>query len=299
MLINLESIIKKVNAIEVIGSIDRQVSEIKAIDQYNGLESALYWVSDKNISIINTLQKGIIICSLAIKKLKPLPSCTYVIVDNPRQAFQIVLTECLQNEVQSFGIDPSSHIGSNVVIGNNVRIGKFNVIESGCIIEDDVTLGHSNVLHQNTVIQKNAIIGSHNTIGGTGFGYEKDKSGNQQLIPHIGNVLIKSNVHIGNNCCIDRAVLGSTTIGHNVKVDNLVHIAHGVQIMDNSLIIANSMIGGSSIIGKNVWLSPSCSILNKLHIKDNALVGMGAVVIDDVDENVTVVGNPARKIIKK
>ena len=118
-------------------------------------------------------------------------------------------------------------------------------------------------------------------------------------MPHIGNVHLKENVEIGNNVCIDRAVMGSTLLSENVKVDNLVHIAHGVQIGKNSLIIANSMIAGSVVIGDNVWVSPSASIRQKLIVENDALVGMGAVVVKNVTESSVVAGNPAKLFPKK
>lgn len=127
-----------------------------------------------------------------------------------------------------------------------------------------------------------------------GFGYEKNEQGDYEVLPHIGNVIIKDNVEIGNNNCIDRAVLGSTILHKNVKVDNLVHIAHGVVIDENSLIIAHAMIGGSTEIGKNVWVSPGALIINKLKVEDNSLIGMGAVVVRKVDKNTVVAGNPAK-----
>ena len=85
----------------------------------------------------------------------------------------------------------------------------------------------------------------------------------------------------------------------NVKIDNLVHISHGVIIGANSLIIANSMIAGSSIIGEDVWISPSSSILNKKCIGNNSVIGMGAVVLKDVKEGQIIIGNPGKELIKK
>jgi UDP-3-O-[3-hydroxymyristoyl] glucosamine N-acyltransferase len=158
-------------------------------------------------------------------------------------------------------------------------------------------IGHNNTIHKKTIIGNDVKIGSNNTIGGVGFGYEKNEFGKNEVLPHIGNVVIKNKVEVGNNTCIDKAVLGSTIICENVKIDNLVHIAHGVIIKDNSLIIANSMIGGSSIIGENVWVSPSVSIINKISVGDNSLVGMGAVVLKSLDQNTVSVGNPS-KVIK-
>jgi UDP-3-O-[3-hydroxymyristoyl] glucosamine N-acyltransferase len=88
--------------------------------------------------------------------------------------------------------------------------------------------------------------------------------------------------------------MGSTHIGKNVKIDNLVHIAHGVKIAQNALIIANAMIAGSAIIEENVWFGPSSSLLNKGVVKKDALVGMGSVVVKLVEENTVVAGNPAK-----
>jgi UDP-3-O-[3-hydroxymyristoyl] glucosamine N-acyltransferase len=104
-------------------------------------------------------------------------------------------------------------------------------------------------------------------------------------------------VEIGNNTCVDRAVMGSTFLRKNVKVDNLVHIAHGCDIGENSLVIANAMVAGSVQMGKNCWIAPSSSILNKVKIAHDATIGMGAVILKDVQKGEVVVGNPG-KVIK-
>ena len=109
---------------------------------------------------------------------------------------------------------------------------------------------------------------------------------------------MENNVEIGNNTCVDRAVIGSTTLGENVKVDNLVHIAHGVKVARNTVIIANAMVAGSVTIGENTWIAPSASILNQKNIGDNVLVGMSSLVLKDVEDNQIVAGVPA-KVIKK
>jgi UDP-3-O-[3-hydroxymyristoyl] glucosamine N-acyltransferase len=149
------------------------------------------------------------------------------------------------------------------------------------------------------ILGKNTFIGENCSIGNDGFGYIQDENKKWIKFPHYGDVVIGDDVEIGNNVCIDRGTLSNTIIGNGVKIDNLVHIAHNVEIGENTLIIAQTMIGGSSKIGKDCWISPSTSIKNGINIGDNVLIGMGAVVLKDVENNKVMVGNPAKELIKK
>jgi acetyltransferase-like isoleucine patch superfamily enzyme len=134
-------------------------------------------------------------------------------------------------------------------------------------------------------------VGANSTIGGEGFGYSGDKK-----MPHIGKVVLGECVEIGSNCCIDRGCLSNTVIGDYVKLDNLVHIAHGVKIGEGTKIAAHTMIAGSVTIGKNVWIGPSVSIINGVTIGDNAYIGIGTNIIKDVPAGETWCGNPGRKL---
>lgn len=150
----------------------------------------------------------------------------------------------------------------------------------------------------NVIIGEECNIKSGVVIGQAGFGFEKDENGIPIHFPHLGRIVIGNNVYIGANTVIDRATLTSTIIGDHVKIDNLVHIAHNVIIGDYSYIIAGTILGGGVHIGKNCWIAPNVSIKQQLSIGDNALVGLGAVVLKNVDDNMIVVGNPA-KILEK
>jgi UDP-3-O-[3-hydroxymyristoyl] glucosamine N-acyltransferase len=244
------------------------------------------------------VQKGCIICHPEAMNNAYNDNCTFLVSNSPRKLF----ADFLQLFADKFdpvtpNIHPTAIVCDSARVGNNVLIGAHAFIANDVVIGDNCVIGHNTVIEPRTVIGNDVRIGSNCTIGGVGFGFEKNEENLYKRIPHIGNVVIKEKVEIGNNTCIDRAVLGSTIIESNVKIDNLVHIAHNVQIGENTMVIANSMIAGSTKIGQNVWVAPSTSVLNKLIIEDNATLGLGSVIIRDVSENDTVVGNPGRKIL--
>ncbi len=291
----LKEIIENIKSIEFIGDDTTIINDIIQLDKTNKRSDVIYWCNDKNMDLLSSCETGTIICSDKIKETDYIKrNCNYIIVENPRAVFAQVLKDFFMPENEISAISQKASIHPSVKIGENVFVGDFTVIEKNCVIGDNTYIGYNNTILAKTVIGNAVKIGNNNTIGGIGFGYEKDENGNYEVLPHIGNVLICDKVEIGNNTCIDRAVLGSTVLHENVKVDNLVHIAHGVTIGENSLIIAHAMIGGSTKIGKNVWVAPGALIINKVKVEDDSLIGMGAVVVKRVEKKTIVAGNPAR-----
>lgn len=295
MEIKLEIILSKLPVIETIGNVDRVIKNVVSASNTISGDHDIVWISDKNIDFIKKIEKGIVICSERTDKGNLKEGCTYLLVSNPRFYFLNLVRDFFVERETAF-VSPRSVIDPTVKIGKNITIQAGVVLEKNCEIGDDTIIDSNTVIKRGTIIGSRVKIGANNTIGGVGFGYEKNQFGTFELIPHIGNVVIEDEVEIGNNTTIDRAVLGSTILRRNCKIDNLVHIAHGVEIGENSLIIANAMIAGSCTIGKDVWVSPSASVLNKLEVGDNALIGMGAVVLKNVSANQTVVGNPAKDL---
>ncbi|HXS38218.1 MAG TPA: UDP-3-O-(3-hydroxymyristoyl)glucosamine N-acyltransferase [Flavipsychrobacter sp.] len=295
-MISIKKILNDIDYLEYVGDTDASVKAPVQLDVNNSDPTLLMWVNNKNIHLLHEVGMGIIICDDTFKDFKN--TCNYIITKTPRLLFKQILELFFLPKPRT-GVAESAKIAQGVSIGKDVFIGEHVVVEEGCSIGDNTSIYHNTVILANTQIGNNVKIGSNNTIGGVGFGYEKDVDSEYSLIPHLGNVVIKDQVEIGNNTCIDRAVLGSTIIHKNAKIDNLVHIAHGVEIGDNSLIIANAMIGGSTIIGNNVWFAPSASVLNKKHIADDAVIGMAAVVVKDVQKGETIVGNPGKPLNKK
>ncbi len=274
--------------------------EIKDINDISFDLNSIGWCSDKNFKLLHKISKGSVILSKNgddYCTLNNFNLFNIITVDNPRRVFNQILNKFYLITDPIPFISSSAQISKSVKFNSKrVNIGHNTVIEEDVELGDMVFIGPNTVLKRGTIIKNNVKIGSNCSIGGLGFGYEKNEEGNYEFIPHIGNVLIEDNVEIGNNVCVDRAVLGSTKISKNVKIDNLVHIAHGVKIGENSLIIANAMIAGSTIIGENVWVAPSSSIKQKLIIENNSTIGMGGVVIKDVGESDIVAGVPAKKI---
>lgn len=296
MELKIDNILKKLPVIKVIGKREREVCNVVNAGREKFSENDVCWVSDKNIDLLKQISEGAVIISNDVAEHLLNQTCTYLVVENPRRYFLNLVKEFFLENPEPPEVSSRSFIHASVKLGKNVNIKAGVVIEKNSTIGDETSIDCNTVIKKGTVIGKRVKIGANNTIGGEGFGYEKDVSGQFEFLPHIGNVIIEDDVEIGNNTTIDRAVIGSTIIRKNVKIDNLVHIAHGVELGENSLIIANSMIAGSCVIGKNVWVAPSASVLNKISVGDDAVVGMGAVVLKPVAAKQVVVGNPAKDI---
>lgn len=280
---------------EFIGDKKTSISAVTGILESQGKDcsSHLSWINEKNAGLIKeSLIVGLLILNKVSYNILKNNNCNFLIVENPRLIFQKIL-KLFFSQKKSAGIESSARIDSSVNISSGTYIGHNVVIEEGCKIGKECEIMHNTVILRNTIIGDRVRIGSNCTIGNFGFGYEKNENEDFELIEHLGYVVISDDVHIHNNTCIDRGVLGQTFIGENVKIDNLVHIAHGVRIERNSLIIAHAMVAGSVNIGENCWIAPCTSIKNQLNIAPGTLTGIGSVVLKNSSENDVLIGSPA------
>ncbi len=190
-------------------------------------------------------------------------------------------------------------IGPMVVIGDRVTIGSRVTIGPGVVIGDDVTIGDDSVIKANTTIGERCKVGDRAlihpgvVIGSDGYGFAMDQNGCHVKRPQLGIVVIGEDVEIGANSTIDRATFGETRIGSGVKIDNLVHVAHNVDVGDNSLLIAQVGISGSTTLGRNVIVGGAAGINDHVNIGDGAMIVAKSGVHNDLEKGAIVCGYPA------
>ena len=220
--------------------------------------------------------------ALVLKKIYPTAD-----IDYP----DFTLTRPTSNKFKSV------KFGNNVLVGKNARIGKETIIGANSIIEQNVIIGKncvigSNVNIKNTLIGDNVVIQDGCKIGQKGFGFIPIKDKNIKF-PHIGKVIIETNVEIASGCTIDRGSIDDTFIGKNSYLDNQVHIAHNVKIGSNCMIAGQVGFAGSSTIGNNVSIGGQAGISGHLKIGNNVKIGGGSGVVKDIEDNQIVMGYPA------
>lgn len=249
-----------------------------------------------NLESLEAYDDMLVICN---KTLVPENTkVNYIFTDNPHSVFFSLLDRFFITHDTNNNVIDSSSIVETDNIGNNVSIGRYCCIGKEVIIGDNVKIYNNVSIEGKITIGDNTVINSGVVIVMDGYAFFDDINGRHRRVPHPGGVIIGKNVEIGANTCIAKGCLGNTIICDNVKIDNLCHIGHNVVIGKNSKIIALSMLGGSSVIGDDVWVAPCAAIKNQVTVGDNSLVGMGAVVIKDVEPEAVVAGVPAKFIRK-
>ena len=201
-------------------------------------------------------------------------------------------------------IDKTAEIGKNIYIGafayigKNVRIGDNVNIYPHCFIGDNVTIKNNSTLYSgvkiyhNCYIEKNSTIHSGSVIGSDGFGFAPNTDKAYDKIPQIGNVIIKEGVEIGANTCIDRATMGSTIIHKGVKLDNMIQVAHNVEIGENTVIASHTAIAGSSKVGKNCMIGGQVAIAGHLTIANNVKIAGKTGIAKSVTKDGEVLQGP-------
>ncbi len=297
---------------KVIGNPDVTVTGISGIKEATKGD-VTFLANQKYIQLLESTQASVIITSPDMNIPQGIDK-TFILTDNPSLAFAKLVEYWFPQEVDHpKGVHPTAIIGKDVVLGKNVAIGAYVIIEKGVEIGDntiiyagtyighDTKIGSDCLIYPNVSIRERISIGnrviihSGTVIGSDGFGFATVK-GVHHRIPQIGTVVIEDDVEIGANVTIDRARFDKTIIGRGTKIDNLVQIAHNVVIGENSIIVAQAGISGSTIIGKGVILAGQAGVVGHISIGDGSIVGAQSGVTKSVPPGTVVLGSPARPI---
>lgn len=289
---------------EVVGDGEVEISGVASIDAAQSGQITLI-AHSKYLKKLEMTKASAVIAPKEITYAgKPL-----ILTSNPQLAFAKVLALFFTKPYQSKGIDPSAHIAPTAQLGRDLTIYPQVYVGDRCRIEDRVTLypgvfvgddsviGEDSILYPNVTVYSGSILGkrvilhSGVVIGADGFGYVKEGKKNTK-IPQVGGVIIEDDVEIGANSAIDRATLGKTIIRRGVKIDNLVTIAHNVEIGEDSIIVAQVGIAGSTKIGRNVILAGQVGVIDHLEIGDNVMVGAQSGVAQNLPANQAFTGTP-------
>jgi UDP-3-O-[3-hydroxymyristoyl] glucosamine N-acyltransferase len=297
---------------EIVGDEEALVNGLSKID--DGQANTLSFLANPAYTeYIYSTKATVVIVGKDFLPERSLPeTCTLIKVENPYGSFAKLLEMYNQIRFDRTGISERANISESATIGEKVYIGPGVVVEEGakigdrskiygnCFIGQNAVIGKDCILHAGVSVMAECLIGDDCVlqpgvvVGGDGFGFSPNSENNYHKVPQIGNVIIEDHVEIGANTTIDRATLGSTIIRRGVKIDNLIQVAHNVEIGENTVIAAQTGIAGSTKIGKNCMIGGQVGIIGHLNIADGVKIAAQSGIARDInEENAVVQGSPA------
>ncbi len=265
------------------------------VDSFGKIEEAkngqlTFFANPKYEEFLYSTGASIIIIGDAYELKQPLKA-TLIRVTDAYTAFATLLSKYQEIMTQQLaGIQEPSYIsktatyGENVFIGafaylgENVKVGSNTKIFPQVYIGDNVTIGSNTMIHPGAKIYRDCVIGSNTiihagcVIGSDGFGFAPQSDGQFKKVPQMGNVIVEDNVEIGSNTTIDRATIGSTIIRSGAKLDNLIQVAHNVEVGNSTAIAAQAGISGSTKIGSGVIIGGQAGLAGHINIADNVKI---------------------------
>ena len=287
-----------------------------AVSSFGKIEEAQpgqlsFLANPKYEEYLYTTRASVIIINESFQLKQPV-NATLIRVADAYTAFATLLTTYQEiMEQQLSGIQQPSYVaktasyGNNVFIGafaylgENVKVGNNSKIFPNAYIGDGVTIGDNSIIHPGVKIYHDCKIGNKVTIhagtviGSDGFGFAPQADGSFKKVPQIGNVVIEDNVEIGANSTIDRATIGSTLIKGGAKLDNLIQVAHNVEIGNSTVIAAQTGVSGSTRIGNGVMIGGQAGIVGHIQVGDGARINAQSGVSKSVEPGKAVTGSPA------
>ena len=296
---------------EVSGNGEMVIKGLNGIDQATD-EEITFVTNHKMAGFLDDCKAAACIVPADMEELS-IPS---VRVLNPDLAAAIIHNHLLRQPYVAQGVHQAAVIGNScsvpddvtigpmVCIGDRVRIGHRVTVYPGVVIGDEAVIGDDTILHANVSIAERCVIGRRVilyagvVIGSDGFGYATDQKGGHVKKPQIGNVQIDDDVEIGANSCVDRAAFGTTRVRSGAKIDNLVMVAHNVDIGENSILIGQVGIAGSTTLGRNVVLGGMAGVGGHLSIGNRVMVAGMSGVHSNLKDGEIVGGAPAFDVKK-
>lgn len=274
-----------------------------------------FLANPKYTNYIYDTEASIVIVNNDFKAEKAIKA-TLIRVENAYKSFATLLEFYNSQRHHKSGIDENTYIdetatygdhlylGAFSYIGKHVKIGNNVKIHPQCFIGDNVTIKDNVTLYPGVKIYHDCIIGNHCTIhggaviGSDGFGFAPSSANDYQKVPQVGNVILEDHVELGSNMTVDRATMGSTIIRKGVKLDNLNHVAHNVEIGENTVMAAQSGIAGSTKVGKNCMFGGQVGIAPHLTIADGVKAAAQSGIAGNVKkEDSVIMGAPAFDIV--
>ena len=275
-----------------------------------GAEGALSFLSNvKYTQYLYSTKSSIVLVNKDFKPEQPV-STTLVRVDNAYESLAKLMSLYASMKPAKTGISSLASVSEKAKIGNNVYIGPFSVIEDGAVIGDNtqiyplvtigegVSVGAGCILYPHVTVYYGCKIGKHcilhagSVVGVDGFGFAPTPNGYNK-IPQIGIVELEDDVEIGANTCIDRSTMGRTVIHKGVKLDNLIQVAHNVEIGDNTVMSAQTGIAGSSKVGSWCMIGGQCGISGHITLGNKVNLAAKTGVISSLEDGATMMGYPA------
>lgn len=297
---------------QVVGDENSKVNTLGKIEEASA-GSLSFLANPKYTDYIYTTGASVVIVNTSFQPEQAIPStCTLIKVPDAYAAFAKLLE--MYNTIRNnrTGIEANSFIHQSATVGENCYVGAFAYLDEGVKvgrntkihpnvkIGRNVTIGDGCDIKSGVVIYDECVLGNHVTvhsnsvIGADGFGFAPNAENQYNKVPQIGNVIIEDHVDVGANTTIDRATLGHTIIRKGVKLDNLIQIAHNVEIGENTVIAAQTGVAGSTKIGKNCMIGGQVGIVGHLTIADEVKIAAQSGVGQSITEKGAIVqGSPA------
>lgn len=294
---------------KITGDANRQVWDVGSIE--TAKEGQLTFLCDaKYITHLSSTKASVVLMTETIP-FDGETKATIIRVENARAAMgqllalvakamnpakQGVEQPCFISE--GVAVPEDAYIGAFAYIGKNVQLGKGVQIYPHTYIGDNVQVGDNTILYSgvkiyyNCVVGKDCILHAGVVVGSDGFGFEPDANKVNQKLPQIGNVVIEDDVEIGANTTVDRAMMGSTIIRKNAKIDNLVQVGHNVEVGQSDFICAQVGIAGSSKIGSHCILAGQVGVAGHLEITNGCIFGAQSGIPSDVKKPGMYQGSP-------